>query len=370
MDFTTTEAQRELGALTREILEDMVTQDRLRELEARGGEAPGAGWDRELWAKLAGAGVLAATLPAAAGGNDLGLLEQCTILVELGRAVAPVPYLPSIVTAASAIARFGDAEQCARWAVPAGRGEVVLSVALAGDEPVRAERMADGWQLSGTRGAVPAAPYADIILVPARLAGAGEAVFLVSPGDAGVTVTPQHLVNGGGAGMVELAGVRLSADRVLGGTQAGAEVARWLRDRAEVGLCAAQLGVLERALEMTAAYANTRVQFGRPIGTFQAVAQRLADAYIDVEAVRLTMWQAAWLLATGLPCGAEVATAKFWAADAGHRVSHTAVHLHGGVGIDVDHALHRYFVAATYHEMHLGGATEHLRRIGAALAET
>ncbi len=126
--------------------------------------------------------------------------------------------------------------------------------------------------------------------------------------------------------------------------------------------------MLERALELTAAYAREREQFGRPIGSFQAVGQRLADAYIDVEAVRLTTWEAAWRLAEGLPASAELATAKFWAADAGHRVAHTAVHMHGGTGIDMDGALHRYFVAAKRNEFALGGATTHLRRLGAELA--
>ena len=128
--------------------------------------------------------------------------------------------------------------------------------------------------------------------------------------------------------------------------------------------------MLARALELTAEYAKTRVQFGRPIGSFQAVAQRLADASIDVEAVRLTMWQAAWRLAAGLPAETEVATAKFWAADAGHRVAHTAVHVHGGVGIDTDHPLHRYFVAAKRAEFELGGATVQLRRIGTLLSSS
>ena len=126
--------------------------------------------------------------------------------------------------------------------------------------------------------------------------------------------------------------------------------------------------MIERALELTAGYAGTREQFGRPIGTFQAVAQRLADGYIDVAGARLTMWQAAWRLAEGLSCDTEVATAKFWAAEAGHRVAHTAVHVHGGVGIDLDHPLHRYFVAAKHHEYALGAATAQLRRIGAVLA--
>ncbi len=124
----------------------------------------------------------------------------------------------------------------------------------------------------------------------------------------------------------------------------------------------------ERALELTAEHARTRVQFDRPIGSFQAVSQRLADAYVAVEAIRLTLWQAAWRVVAGLPADSEVATAKFWAAEAGHQVAHTAVHVHGGMGIDLDHPLHRYFVAAKRTEFALGGATAQLRRIGAALA--
>ena len=122
------------------------------------------------------------------------------------------------------------------------------------------------------------------------------------------------------------------------------------------------------ALELTAEYAKSRVAFGRPIGSFQAVTQRLADAFVDVEAVRLTMWQAAWLLSAGSAAATEVATAKFWAAEAGHRVAHTAVHVHGGMGIDVTYPVHRYFVAAKRNEFALGGATVQLRRIGGALA--
>jgi len=160
--------------------------------------------------------------------------------------------------------------------------------------------------------------------------------------------------------------VALDEERVLG---PGKPVADWLVTRATVGRCAMQAGVIERALELTAEHARTRVQFGRPIGAFQAVAQRLADAYIDVEAVTLTMWQAAWLLAADdAAADVAVAAAKFWAADGGHRVAHTAVHVHGGLGIDVSYPVHRYFVAAKGNEFALGGATAQLRRIGAELA--
>ncbi len=415
MDFTQNESQRELTALTRSILTGQLTHERLQEAEAGADR-----FDRALWADLASAGVLAAALPEALGGAGLGLLEQCGVLTELGRAVAPVPYLASIGLGAGALARFGTAEQQRKWAEPAGRGELILTAALSeedGDDPgapsARAEHVrgageAGGrWLLSGVKTAVPAAPLASLLLVPAMTPD-GVAVFLVGPDDPGVTVAPQQAASGNIMGRVTLAEVRLGDEHVLGrpaagadspgtapsgaqapalppadaqapsapptGAQApgisptGAEVTGWLVSTGTVGLCALQAGVGERALELTAEYARNRVQFGKPIGGFQAVAQRLADAYIDVEAVRLTMWQAAWRLSAGLPCGTAVATAKFWAADAGHRVAHTAVHVHGGMGIDLEYPLHRYFTAAKDNEFMLGGATAQLRRIGAALA--
>jgi 3-oxocholest-4-en-26-oyl-CoA dehydrogenase beta subunit len=176
------------------------------------------------------------------------------------------------------------------------------------------------------------------------------------------------VTGGDGAAMVEFAGAVVPADRMLGDTATGRQITDWLVSRATVGICAHQVGLCERALELTAGYARAREQFGKPIGSFQAVAQRLADGCIDVEAMRLTMWQAAWRLAAGLPSETEVATAKFWAAEGGHRVAHTAVHVHGGVGIDMDGETHRYFAAAKFNEFALGGATAQLLRIGAALA--
>jgi 3-oxocholest-4-en-26-oyl-CoA dehydrogenase beta subunit len=368
MDFSPDEAQRELAALTRRILSDQVTEDRLGQAEAGADR-----FDPALWADLAGAGVLAAGLPASAGGAGLGLLGQCSVLAEIGRTVAPAPYLPSIVLGAAAVARFGTPDQRHRWAGPAGRGEVILTAALSeedGDDPrvpaARAERVAGRWLLAGVKTVVPAAALADLMLVPAATPQ-GVTVFLAGPADDGVTVQRQ-VTGGGSAGRVTLASVALPDDRVLGRPGAGPQITDWLAARGTVGLCALQSGVVGRALELTARYARDRVQFGRPIGSFQAVAQRLADAYIDAEAAGLTMWQAAWRLSAGLPADTEIATAKFWAADAGHRIAHTAVHVHGGIGIDMGYPLHRYFVAAKDNEFALGGATAQLRRIGAALA--
>jgi len=373
VDFSVTQAQDELSSLSRRILADRATPERLTELERAG-----LGFDDALWAELAAAGILSAALPESLGGDGFGLAEQCSILIEVGRAVAPVPYLTSVVLGAGAIAAFGTDEQIKRYAAAAAAGELVIAPVLA--EPdgadaaapsARAERIASGWRLRGVASPVLAGASAGLFLVPAATED-GFGVFCVERDDAGLSVQPQQLIAGPGAAMVEVADVELGLDRMLGGgvtsEVAGSEIVGWLTARATVGLCALQLGVTERALELTAEYAKSRQQFGRAIGAFQAVAQRLADAYIDIEAIRLTLWQAAWRLEAGLPSDAEIATAKFWAADAGHRVAHTIVHVHGGVGVDVSHPVHRYFAAAKRHEFTLGGATAQLRRLGSLLA--
>lgn len=376
MDFSLTQAQHDLAGLTRRVLDDHATPARLSEIEADTDR-----FDPDLWAALASTDVLRAGLPTEIGGSGFGILEQCSALVEIGRAVAPVPYLASITTAASALARFGTPEQRERWAAPAASGELVLTAALVeehGPDPAtptaHAERVDGNWRVSGTKTAVPTGGIAELILVPVVTAD-GPLVVLVEPTDPGVSIQRQQVVDFDSEARIELDGVDLTGDRVLGGdpsavaAPSGRQALDWMLARATLGLCAAQLGVTERAVELTADYARERVQFGRAIGGFQAVSQRLADAHIDVEAIRMTLWQAAWLLSEDLPAEVEVATAKFWAAEAGHRVAHTAVHVHGGVGIDVEHALHRYFVAAKRNEFALGGATEQLVRIGSHLAE-
>jgi alkylation response protein AidB-like acyl-CoA dehydrogenase len=129
-----------------------------------------------------------------------------------------------------------------------------------------------------------------------------------------------------------------------------------------------ELGIAGRALKTTATYTSSRQQFERPIATFQAVAQRAADAFIDVESIRVTTWRAAWRLAEKLPAGEAVAIAKLFAAEAGHRVVYAAQHLHGGMGFDVEYPLYRYYLRSKQIELTLGSASVHLARLGRDLA--
>jgi len=329
-------------------------------------------FDADLWKALADAGLLGIALPESAGGGGLGLIELCLVLEQVGRTVAPVPVLASIVLGAMPMAEFGTADQVAAHVAPAVAGTKILSAALTerlNADPRRptttAVKDGDGWMVTGTKVCVPAGPIAHVVLVPAST-DKGVGVFLIDTEGPGVTMTRQQTTNKDAEGLLEMDGA--PAVDVLGQIGQGDAIVDWMLERGTVGLCAVQLGVTERALEMTAEYSKTRVQFERPIATFQAVGQRLADGYIDVEGVRLTTWQAAWRLSAGVPAATEVEVAKFWAAEAGHRMAHTAVHIHGGVGVDTDHPLHRYFIAAKQIEFTFGGATEQLLQIGVTLA--
>ncbi|ORV11300.1 acyl-CoA dehydrogenase family protein [Mycobacterium celatum] len=361
MDFSTTEAAVDLGGLVDTIIDAVCTPEHQRELDGLEQR-----FDRELWRKLVDADILSAAAPESLGGGGYGVLEQTAVLVALGRGLAAVPYLESVVLGAGALARFGSAELQQEWGAPAVSGEKILTVAVdgeMGDGPVQAARSGDGYRLTGSRTQVGYGPVADGFLVPAET-DSGTAVFLVSAEEA--PITRLETTGLGSVGHVRLDGVEVGDARRIGGD----DVLSWISTRASLGRSAFQLGVLDRGLQLTAEYARTREQFDRPIGSFQAVSQRLADGYIDVKGLRLTLTEAAWRVSEDLPAGNEVATAAFWAAEAGHRLAHTIVHVHGGVGIDIDHPVHRYFLAAKQTEFALGGATGQLLRIGRELADT
>ena len=361
MDFKTTEAADELGGLARTITESVCTAEHQRELDGLEQR-----FDRDLWGKLIEADILSTAAPESLGGGGFGVLEQVAVLVALGRQLAAVPYLESVVLGAGALAKFGAGPLQQEWAMPAINGEKIIAVALDGEMgqgPVQATASGDGYRLTGSRTQVGYGPVADAFLVPAET-DSGTKIFLIAKDDAGATVTALDTTGRGSVGHLELQGVE--ASRVVGGDDA----VGWLTTHGALGRSAYQLGVLERALELTSTYAREREQFDRPIGSFQAVSSRLADGYIDVKGLRLTVTQAAWRLSEDLPADVEVSTAAFWAADAGHRVAHTTVHVHGGVGIDLDHPVHRYFLAAKQMEFAVGSATGQLLRIGRELADT
>lgn len=367
MDFDFTEEQEAVAELARKILEDRVTNEHLKNHEAGG-----APFDAALWELLAEANLLGTAIPEAHGGSGLGFLALARLLQEVGRCVAPVPAFPALVLGALPLARFGSEKQKQRWLPGMARGEHLVTAALA--EPgvsdpltpsTRAEERDGSVRLTGIRTLVPAGQQAERILVPAAFDDGSVGLFFVEAGGEGVALAAQETPDRLPHAELRLGGAP-AVDRLE--VADGREALRWLVERATAARCMMQLGVTERALEMTAAYGRERVQFERPIGSFQAFHQRAADAYIQIEALRLSAWEATWRLAEELPAAEHVALAKFWAAEGGQFAAFACQHLHGGVGIDKDYPLHRYFDWAVQLEHELGSASHQLERLGRSIA--
>ncbi|MEE2675305.1 MAG: acyl-CoA dehydrogenase family protein [Myxococcota bacterium] len=370
MDFSFTEEQEAVRDLGREIFGDHADHERIRE-----SEASVEGIDRELWDALAKANLLGLAVSEAHGGAGMGLSEAALLLTEQGRSVAQAPLLAHIVMAGMPIAEFGSDAQRERYLPRAATGEVILTAALneyAAVDPARpgVSAKADGedWLLLGEKICVPAGHLAERILVPARTGDDTIGVFLLDPTTEGVTIERQEVTNHEAQARLVLSGARIDADDVLGDPRDGEAIVRFIEERTAMGLCAIQVGVAEEALRRTAEYTGIRKQFGKALGSFQAVSLRAADAYIDIEAMRSTLWQALWRLEEGLPAGIEVGAAKWWGCRGGQRVVHTAQHLHGGIGSDIDYPIHRFFLWAKQVDLSLGGASAELANLGALVA--
>lgn len=352
MDFSLTEDQQSIVTLAREVF---------------GGTA--AREEAYVWAQLARTDLLRVALPEAAGGLAGGMIELSAVHLEAGRAASDVPVSSTLTLGALPLAQLAAAERWSQLLADVGSGSALLTAALvdaADRAPVAARRSADGYSLSGVKTCVPDADRAKRIVVAATREDGGSMLAPIDPQAAGVGLAPQQTTSGRLEFELTLSDVVVAEDDVLL-ARAGREPVGWLAERAATALCAYQLGLCEDAVRRTAEYASERVQFGRPIGTFQALQHRLADAHIDVAAMRWTMWNAAWRLDAGLPGTRAVAAATYWAAYGGRRVMTATLHLHGGLGVDVTYPMHRYFLRGKQTELALGGATRSLAALGEQL---
>ena len=365
MDFDFNEDQTAVRDLAAQIFAGHATVERIKHIEATGD-----GIDRDLWTALAQANLLGIALPEQPGGSGLGLISLCLVLQEQGRRLAPVPLLPTIALGALPLAEFGAPALQSQWLPRIVNGDAIVTAALDEADSIdptapRVTATAEG-VLNGTKISVPAGHIADRVLVPASSPD-GVTVFVVDPAAAGVSLEVVDTTDHQRAAHLTFHDTPTEA--TLGAAGDGAAVVGWMLDRALVGLAAVQLGVAEEAIRLAAEYTSNRLQFGKPLSTFQGVSLRAADAYIDASAMNVTLWQAAWRLDEGLDASKEVAIAKWWAADGGERVVHATQHLHGGMGADVDYPVHRYFLWGKQIADSLGGASRQAARVGAQIAE-
>lgn len=380
MDFAPTVEQQAARELAAEIFGDLSTHERLSAL--------GTSTDTELWKALCAAG-----LPAAV--EEIGLVGLVLLMEEQGRATAQVPLAATCTYGVLPVAVHGTAEQRERLLPALGDGTAVATGAF-GPRMAAARRAADGWRLSGTFPVVPWLRAATHVLVPARVAGAGGGALTTRAGAASRCFLVE--VQAAGAVSVERKAVeteaveteavkseavettavettapwaagRLTLDGApaepLGGEETHADVL----GRARTAFAGLQAGVCRGSLDRVVHHTAVRQQFGRPLSTHQGVLMRAADAHMDTEAIRVTAYEAAWRYDQGLPAATHALTAAWWACEAGKRVVHSGQHLHGGIGADVEHPVHRHFLWGRQLDAYLGPAPGLLAELGDELAE-
>ncbi len=333
---------------------------------------------RQLWQRLCGEiGAAGLLIPERYGGAGAGLVEAAVVLAELGRAVAPSPMLGSAVLATAALLAAGDQTACERllpgladgselaalaWTTAAGRWDPAEVACTAVQAPGHAD-----WRISGDAHYVLDGDQATVLLVPARTEGGETGLFEVAPGQPGITRSPHVSVDESR----RLATVRL--DGAAGRRIGGAITLAGVRDTACIALAAEQAGAAAGALALTVAYTKVRVQFGVPIGSFQALQHRMAEMHVLAESARSLAFAAAAAAPVTEPGGTELAlraaAAKAYCSDALQQVSAEMIQLHGAIGITWEHQAHRYFKRAGGAAMLFGSPAAHIGRIAALVVD-
>jgi alkylation response protein AidB-like acyl-CoA dehydrogenase len=374
MDFSLSEEQEMLQKSARDFLSAECPKSLVREIEA--GDL---GYSPELWKRMAALGWMGLALPEEYGGAGFSLLDMAVLFEEFGRAAMPGPMFSTTV-GALAVLEFGTEEQKKALLPKVATGELIMTMAMAEPEvnedprfiATRAALHDGGYAITGTKLFVPYAHIADYTLVMTRTEGAsgddsGLTIFIVDAKAAGINLTPLITIAADKQFEVVFDNASVSDSDILGSLHKGLPMVKAVLRKATAIQCAVMVGGAQQELELTAEHTKTRIQFDRPIGTFQAVQHRLADMFVDVQGARWTTYQAVWRLSEGLPADREVTIAKAFSNIACQRVAASAQQLHGGIGVDKDYDLHFYFRRAKAFELSLGSTPFHLKTLEAEL---
>ncbi len=369
MNFGFTEEQEVLRKTARDFLREHASMKRVREvMESESSHAP------ELWTQMAELGWLGLVVPEEYGGAGLSAIELGLVLEELGRSLAPVPFLPTAI-ASCALMEAGDREQQREWLTRISAGEAMATLAITEvrgtEDPGDLELAAtseNGWALSGTKLFVPDADIADLLVVVARTGGEGEkglGLFLVPRASSGVRIAPMRSMDSlRNLFRVEFDDVRIPKSALLGGDpDAWSKLSRVL-DRGRVMICAEMIGGAEKCLEDSVQYAKERIQFGKPIGVNQAIKHKCADMLFQVESAKSITYYAAWAAREDdEEAPLTAAMAKSYVSEAYRRVAAENIQIHGGVGFTWEYDCHLYFKRAKSDESWLGDGTYHRERV-------
>ena len=373
MELVLTEDQELLAKTAADFVSEHSPVSRVRKL--RDTKDP-VGFSKELWKQMAELGWLGIPFPEAVGGAGLGFAELAVVLEALGRTLAPEPFLSTLLLGGQALLLGGTEVQQKEWLLPVVNGDCILTVAYQEPqsrydlrrEATRADKKGDTWRLSGEKIQVLDGHVADALVVVARTSGGerdakGLTLFLVRRGAPGLEITRQSRVDSRNAALVKLSGVAVGPSDVMGAVDEGGDLFEKVVDRATVGLCAEMLGSMEEAAAATFKYLKTRVQFGVPIGSFQALKHRAARMYIELELSRSTVMAAARAVDEDHPELSKLASlVKARCSDAGILIANEAIQMHGGVGMTDEYDVGFYLKRARVAEITFGDATHHRDR--------
>ncbi|MFC1924646.1 acyl-CoA dehydrogenase family protein [Chloroflexota bacterium] len=370
MDFGLNEQQQMLKKAANDFLEKECPKTVVRELEE-----DEKGYSPELWRKMAELGWLGLVFPEDYDGMGGDFQDLVIILEEMGKALLPAPFLPTVVCGGLPILDIGSEEQKREFLPRIANGELILAFALT--EPsasilpsgvtLKAVAQGDEYVLSGTKLFVTYAHIADYLLCAARTIDGndedGITLFLVDCKSKGLSYTLLKTIGSDKQCEVDFQNVKVTRKNILGEADKGWPVIKNILDQAAIAESALMLGGGEQVLEMTIAHATERIQFGQPIGSFQSIQHKCADMSIDVEGARYTTYLAASRLSKGLPYSLEASMAKAWTSDAYQRICCHGQQIHGGVGLITDHDVQLYFRRSRVSEQAFGDAVFHREEV-------
>lgn len=367
MDFNLSEDQLLIKDVADRMFADLCADDRVRQEYAAE-----RAFHKDLWQQIVDAGLLGTSLPENVGGSGFGLTETCLLLEAQGRSVAPIPLLETLVECALPLARCDAGERFSDTLKAVCSGERILTAVrpykgLQSLATLKAHEEGEALILDGASASAAWAPLAQQFLVNTENAGK-PVVMLIDADTPGIRLVEQKLIGGICAAVVHFDKVRVESSALVASGDAAAAMLDVQSQLTLTALAAQQVGILHEGLRRTAVYDNERKQFGKSLSSFQAVAHQAADAYMEIEALRGVYWRALDDIDSGRDARLAAHSAKIWLCRAGHKVAHTVLHLHGGMGQDLEYPIHRFFTWAKRNERYLGSATDHSLSIGQLIA--
>ncbi|MCX6007992.1 MAG: acyl-CoA/acyl-ACP dehydrogenase [Chloroflexi bacterium] len=367
MDLGLNEEQEMLKKSAHEFLSKECPKKLVRELDESD-----SGYSKDLWKKMAELGWMGLAYPEKYGGNGGSFLDLTVLLEEMGYNIVPGPFFSTVILSGLTLVDAGNEEQKKEYLNKIVNGETIMTLALTEEDGTytaasinaTAEAKGDDYILNGTKLFVPDANVADYMLVAARTKKgpkpeSGITLFIVDAKSAGIKTTLLKTLARDKLCEVVFKDVKVAKANIVGKLNDGWKVLQLTLQKAAVAKCAEMVGGAQASLDMAVSYAKERVQFGHPIGSFQAIQHYCANMVTDVDGSRFIMYKAAWSLSEGLPSEMIASMAKTWTSDAFKRVAMLAHQIFGAIGFTMDHDMHLYFRRAKSGELAYGDADYH-----------